>query len=76
MAKQGDSVFEKQINCSPANVAMQFEVPRLKKMIKVTISTRSTIKQHLNLFSSKFDSDFSSFKIQACIKHRGEKKPI
>lgn len=34
-------------------------------MIKVSMSSKSTIKQHLPLFSSKFDSDFTSFKVTA-----------
>jgi hypothetical protein len=32
------------------------------------MSTKSTIKQHLPLFSIKFDSDFTSFKVTARIK--------
>ncbi len=43
-------------------------MPKLKKMIKVSMNTRSTIKQNLPLFTSKFDTDFSSFKIIAKAK--------
>lgn len=40
------------------------------------MSLRSSIKQHLPLFSSKLDSDFNSFKVNACLKIQKEKKFI
>jgi hypothetical protein len=42
-------------------------------MIKVNMSTKSTIKQHLPLFSTKFDSDFTSFRVTARIRIAKEK---
>jgi hypothetical protein len=76
MAKVGDASLEKRISAIPATLSLQFEVPKLKKMIKVNMNTRSTIKQHLPLFTSKFDSDFSSFKIVARVKYRAKKVEV
>lgn len=37
------------------------------------MNTKTTIKQHLPLFSAKFDSDFTAFKVNARIKFNKEK---
>ncbi len=49
-------------------MTFQFEIPKLKKMIKMNMNTKTTIKQHLPLFSNKFDSDFTAFKVTAYFK--------
>ena len=45
-------------------------------MVKVVMNTKTTIKQHLVLFSTKFDSDFASFKLTARIKIKGNKEQV
>ncbi len=40
------------------------------------MSTRTTIKQHIPVFSSKFDSDFNSFKMTARAKCRTGKVDV
>lgn len=73
MSRAQEVMAEKRLGSVPAALALQFEIPKLKKMIKVSMSTKSTIKQHLPLFSSKFDSDFTAFRVTARIKVGKEK---
>lgn len=40
------------------------------------MNMRSSIKQHLPLFGNKFDTDFSSFQVNACVKVNKERKRI
>lgn len=40
------------------------------------MNTRTTIKQHLVLFSTKFDSDFATFKLTARIKTKANKEQV
>jgi len=45
-------------------------------MIKLSLNTKHSIKHHVNLFSSKFDTDFSVFNLRAFIKLNDEKIKI
>lgn len=47
---------------------LQFEIPDYKKMLKVKMNTKNALKFYLPLFSTKFDSDFSTFKIRAKLR--------
>jgi hypothetical protein len=56
-----------QIN-SQNTIPIQLEFPNLRKVIKINMNVRTSIKQHLPLFGNKFDADFSSFQVNACVK--------
>ena len=55
---------------------MQFEIPDYKKMLKVKMNTKNSLKFYLPVFSTKFDSDFSTFRIRAKLKVGGNKVDI
>lgn len=76
MSKVPSEVLDKNLNSVPAMLSMQFEIPRLKKMIKVNMNTKSTIKQHLPIFSTKFDTDFTSFRVTPRLKLGKEKREV
>lgn len=50
------------------NIPVQIEFPTLKKMIKINMNPRSSLKQYMVLFSAKFDTDFSIYRFSAFIK--------
>ena len=52
----------------PTTIMLQFEIPDYKKMLKVKMNTKNALKFYLPLFSTKFDSDFSTYRIRAKLK--------
>lgn len=60
----------------PSTVSVQFEIPKIKKMLKLSLNTKNSIKHHVALFTSKFEADFSSFAITAFIKINNQKFQI
>jgi hypothetical protein len=57
----------------PVVVLVQFEIASYRKMLKVKMNTKNSIKHYLPLFSSKFASDFSTFRVTARMRV-GEQK--
>lgn len=45
-------------------------------MLKVKMSTKYPIRHYLPLFSSKFDSDFATFRITATLRLPGTRKDV
>jgi hypothetical protein len=52
----------------PPTLQVVFEIPKLKKMLKVTVSSRNSIKNHVPLFANKLDSDFGHLSFTAFTK--------
>lgn len=59
-----------------STVPVQLEFPMLGKIVRINMNTRSTIKQHLALFGSKFDIDFSAFQVNVNLRVNKERKRI
>lgn len=52
----------------PATLQVIFEIPKLKKMLKVSVPSRSSIKNQVPLFTNKLDSDFGHLSFTAFSK--------
>lgn len=60
----------------PPTVNVQFEIPKIKKMLKLALNTKHSIKHHVGLFTTKFDTDFSVFNLNAFIKLNNKRHKI
>lgn len=60
----------------PVSISVQFEIPKIRKMLKIGLNTKHSIKHHISLFTSKFDTDFSSLAINAFLKLNNQRYKI
>jgi hypothetical protein len=59
-----------------ASALVTFEFPKWKKLLKLKVSTRTSIKSYVPMFVSKFDADIANLQIVAYQKIGKEKIPI
>lgn len=50
---------------SAASTFVTFEFPKWKKLLKLKVSTRTSIKSYVPMFVSKFDADIANLQIVA-----------
>lgn len=74
--KEEHEESDKTLPNIPSLISVEFEIPKIKKRIKLSMNNRHTIKQYINMFSTKFDTDFSATGITARVKTSDGKKEI